>query len=197
MLYKSYLAMASRLFRKSRLRRGGKPYNTSSAHRTDVLSCPLEQGIDNDLMILLAAQQRNLTSLSLGRLKTNALTIPESLLPWPAKLESIVVPYHYRPKLERSFYEDLVMRSLPTLRALTVRTARAFLTAPYFNTSKVPVVQPARNISISTRESAISISKTWPSIPGIVKYGCSSSISQSSALSRSLTAREWTTCSND
>lgn len=84
--------------------------------------CPLETGIDNDLMILLSSTQRNLDFLSLGPLLQNALNIPEGLSPWPPKIKTVVVPWKFNVSADQEFYKHLIQRSGRTLTALTVRS---------------------------------------------------------------------------
>ena len=84
--------------------------------------CPLETGIDNDLMILLSANQRNLRFLRLGPLTDNAFNIPGSLLPWPPTIHTLVIPWKINAAVDIDFYQQLIERSAKTLKALTVRT---------------------------------------------------------------------------
>ena len=84
--------------------------------------CPLETGIDNDLMILLSSTQRKLEFLSLGPLLENALNIPTSLRPWPPTIKTIVVPWKFNISTDPDFYQELIERSTKTFTALTVRS---------------------------------------------------------------------------
>ena len=84
--------------------------------------CPLENGIDNDLMILLSTQQRRLSFIALGPLLDNALNIPDSARPWPPKIETIVIPWKIRGAVDIKFYRRLIDRSRSALKAITIRT---------------------------------------------------------------------------
>ena len=84
--------------------------------------CPLETGVDNDLMILLASTQSRLDFLSLGPLKQTAMNIPTILRPWPPTTKTIVIPWKINLNTDVTFYQQLLQRSAKTLQALTVRS---------------------------------------------------------------------------
>ena len=84
--------------------------------------CPLETGIDNDLMVLLSSTQRKLDFLSLGPLLPNALNLPGVLSPWPPKIKTIVIPWKFNVSVDQDFYQHLIQRSGINLTALTVRS---------------------------------------------------------------------------
>ena len=73
-------------------------------------------------MIILSAQQRNLSFLSLGPLFRNALNIPDRLRPWPSTIEMMVIPWRINVVVDVGFYQQLIERSVKTLKALTIRT---------------------------------------------------------------------------
>ncbi|KAK5172589.1 uncharacterized protein LTR77_002709 [Saxophila tyrrhenica] len=84
--------------------------------------CPLETGIDNDLLILLAANQRNLSFIGLGPILPEAFySLMECLLPWPPNISTIVIPWKLFNDEDVQFYQRLIERSHHRLKALTVR----------------------------------------------------------------------------
>lgn len=80
--------------------------------------------MDNDLMILLAATQRNLQIIAIGCLGNNAMNIPTCLQPWPPAIDTIVIPFRLNGWQETKFYQQMIERSGKALKALTVRAER-------------------------------------------------------------------------
>lgn len=84
--------------------------------------CPLESGMDNDIMILLTAYQRNLEFLSIGPLHPCAFAnVLKPYLPWPMFLETLVVPWRLMSRQDTDFCQQVIEQSPQSLRALTVR----------------------------------------------------------------------------
>lgn len=54
-------------------------------------------------------------------MQDNALTLIDALKPWPPPVENIIIPWRLLSKSDYDFYRELIERSRPHLKALTVR----------------------------------------------------------------------------